>query len=153
MPEYISNMRRFIGRERLLTVGCSVVIYDGGQLLLQRRADNGRWMCASGGYLEMGETPEAAAARELFEETGLTAHSLELLGVFSGEDYFYTYENGDNVAIVDVAYFCDNFSGEPMPQPGEVAELRWFAIDDLPENMANTSRNSINKAIEFIANK
>ena len=55
--------------------------------MLQRRKDNLCWSMHAGG-LELGETVEEAAKRELFEETGLTANTLELLGVFSGNDIY-----------------------------------------------------------------
>lgn len=89
---YIGDMRKYIRHERLLIAGASVFIHKDGKLLLQRRKDNDCWG-EHGGCMELGETVEEVAKRELFEETGLTANSLELLGVFSGKELFYTYGN------------------------------------------------------------
>ena len=110
MTEYIKSMRKHIGHERLLIVGASVFIHKNGKLLLQKRKDNGCW-ADHGGCCELGETVEETAKRELLEETGLTACSLELLGVFSGKELFYTYPNGDMVSNVNIAYLCENFIG------------------------------------------
>lgn len=54
---------------------------DQGELLLGRRNDNGKWT-VPGGHLEEGEEPRAAAARELYEETGLRPLSLSFLREF-----------------------------------------------------------------------
>ena len=67
-----------------LTVDC--VCFDGrGRLLLIRRANppfRGAY-ALPGGFVEAGETVENACRRELYEETGLEAGELELVGVFS----------------------------------------------------------------------
>lgn len=97
MTDYIKSIRKHIGHERLIVVGASVFIHTDSKLLLQKRKDNGCW-ADHGGCCELGETVEETAKRELFEETGLTANSLELLGVFSGKELFYTYPNGDMVS-------------------------------------------------------
>jgi 8-oxo-dGTP pyrophosphatase MutT (NUDIX family) len=92
--DYIKNLREHIGHERLLLVGASVFVHQDGKLLLQKRKDNGCWG-DHGGSCELGESIEETARRELLEETGLIAKKLELLGVFSGKELFYTYPNGD----------------------------------------------------------
>ena len=132
MDGYILELRKLVGHRPLMMVGASVIVENGaGEILLQRRTDNGLWGYA-GGSVEPGERTETAAARELREETGLIAEELELLGVFSGEKMHYVYPNGDEVHIVDVVYVCRKWRGELTPQAGEVEELRWFAPDALP---------------------
>ena len=149
MTEYMKKIRGFIGNDRLQTVGTSVHIYRDGKLLLQKRRDNGCW-AEHGGYVELGEIVEDAARRELLEETGLTAHSLELIGVFSGEQLFYTYPNGDQVANLDIAYLCEDFSGKIAMQEDEVAGLQWFDIDDLPPNISPPSVPGLMKVVEVL---
>ena len=129
---YISDIRKKIGHDPLMIVGASVIVTDAqGRVLLQHRADNGLWGY-HGGCVELGENTEAAARREMLEETGLTAGKMTLLGVFSGPEMRYTYPNGDQASVVDIVYLCDDYSGEMRPQPEEVTELRWFAPADIP---------------------
>lgn len=136
MSDYIMDLRKAVGHRPLLQSGASVLLEDAeGRLLLQRRADNHQWGY-HGGSVELDEVVEEAARRELFEETGLTAHSLTLFGVFSGPEMHYVYPNGDEVSNIDHVYRCTDWSGEPRPQPGEVEELRFFAWDELPEDIA-----------------
>ena len=91
---YIMDLRKIVGHRTLLQVGASVIVEDEqGRVLLQKRTDNHCWGYP-GGSTELDERVEDAAARELLEETGLTANNLELFGVFSGPELHYTYPNG-----------------------------------------------------------
>ena len=130
---YIMELRKLVGHRKLLMPGAGVFLYRDGQLLLQRRRDNGLW-ADHGGAIELSESAEDAARRELFEETGLKAGALELLGVFSGSDLDYTYPNGDEVSVIGIYFLCRDFEGEIRLQQEEVAELRWFPLDALPED-------------------
>lgn len=85
--------------------------------------------------MELDEAAQDAARRELKEETGLTAETLTLFGVFSGKDNHYVYPNGDEVSNVDVVYLCDRYTGELRCQPEEVEALRFFAPDEVPDNL------------------
>ena len=132
-----------------MIVGASVIIHKNGKLLLQKRSDNGCWGY-HGGCVELGETVEDAAKRELFEETGLVANSIELLGIFSGKELFYTYPNGDKVSIIDIAYLCEDFIGEMTSQTNETDELKWFEIDGLPDNISPPVVPVITRCVEII---
>lgn len=142
MAGYVETMRAKVGHERLIFVGAAVLLHRGRKLLLQQRHDNGCW-AMHGGCVEIGEPTEAAAQRELFEETGLTANALKLFDVFSGPEGMFTYPNGDKAYIVTVTYQCDDFSGEPYADPSEVLDLKWFDIDALPENISPPDRRPI----------
>lgn len=71
----------------LLTV--DVVLFDRDDRVLLIRRGNPPFEGAyalPGGFVDVGETVEAAARRELLEETGVTAGKLALLGVYSEPD-------------------------------------------------------------------
>lgn len=146
-------MRKHIGHERLLIVGGSVIVYNDGKLLLQKRKDNGCWSIEHGGCVELGETVEETARRELLEETGLTANKMELLGVFSGEDLCYTYPNGDMVSIIDIAYLCEDFSGNMITQTDETTDLRWFELNELPEQISPPVKPVLERCLEVLKEK
>ena len=44
--------------------------------------------------MDLGESLEETASREVLEETGLFVSNLELLHVFSGPDYYFKIDNG-----------------------------------------------------------
>ena len=134
MLGYVRWLRSHIGHAPLLLVGAGAIIYRDGKVLLQRRADDHTW-AIHGGCLEPGESTEETAIREVQEELGITPLSLEFYSILSGKDMFFRYPNGDEAYIVSVTYFCDSFSGEIKLDPVEVAEVRWFDVDSLPDNI------------------
>lgn len=140
MSDYILGLRKLVGRRALLQVGAGVLVEnEGGQLLLQRRADNGLWGYC-GGSVELDEQVEAAARRELLEETGLVARELTLFGVFSGRELHYIYPNGDEVSNIEIVYLCRAYSGELQKQESEVTELRFFSPDQIPASISPPCR-------------
>jgi len=142
---YILDLRKVVGHRPLIQVGAGVIVEDDqGRVLLQLRADNHCWSYC-GGSLEIDERAEDAAKRELFEETGLVAEELELFGVWSGPELHYVYPNGDEVSNVDIVFLCKAFSGELKPQESEVAQLRFFAADEIPENLSPPIRPALEK--------
>ena len=82
--------------------------------------------------MEPGEVVEEAVVRETLEETGLGLQDLDLFGVFSGEDQFYRYPNGDEVYIVDILFVCRHFTGE-VRLSSEHTDWGWFELDRIPQ--------------------
>jgi 8-oxo-dGTP pyrophosphatase MutT (NUDIX family) len=133
---YIMDLRKVVGSRPLIMVGASVILLDSSnKLLLQLRTDNNSWGLA-GGSLEMGETLEEVAKRELHEETGLIANKLEFFNLFSGKEFYYKYPNGDEVFNVISTYICTDYSGELELEVSEVKELRFFHLNSLPSNIS-----------------
>ncbi len=149
MSSYIMDLRKTVGHRPLLQVGASVIVEDkNGRVLLQLRKDTMEWGY-SGGSVELDEVVEEAAARELFEETGLTAKNLILFGIFSGPDTHCVYPNGDEVSNVDIVYICRDYEGELTCQPEEVCELRFFEIDEIPENLFGPIKKGLKSYVEY----
>lgn len=64
MNDYVKHMREKVGHDVIMVVGCGVFVYRDGKVLLQRRKDDGCW-AIHGGSMDIGETTEEAARREL----------------------------------------------------------------------------------------
>lgn len=109
----------------------TVVPLPGGvqEVLLVRRGKEpfkGRW-ALPGGFLDLDEELEEAAARELEEETGVTGVELEELGAFGkiGRD-----PRGRTVSIAYLAVL----PRRPATRAGDdAAEVGWFPLDRPPE--------------------
>ena len=141
---YIMDLRKYVGHRPLIQVGATVIVEDTqGRVLLQLRVDNHTWDCSAAGSMEPGESAEDTARRELLEETGLTAHALELYGTYSGPEEYAVYPNGDEVYNVEFAYACRDWSGTLECQEEEVDELRFFAPDDLPSELRDTLKRRL----------
>lgn len=122
----------------------SVVILfnEKGQILLEERSDDG-YFDFPGGGIDLKESAEEAASRELLEETGLVAKRLELFKVYSGEITHYVYFNGDEIYGVDLVYICKEYEGELKPQKEEVNRLFFMDLDNMPEKMSIRNKQII----------
>ena len=112
----------------MTTIGALCFIRNGDRVLLQLRADGlfgeGLWN-APGGHVEVGESPEEAAVREVREETGLTVRDLREHGTLT--HYFGdAKEPGYAVHVFSTERF------EGAPRPSKEGRLEWFAEDHLP---------------------
>jgi 8-oxo-dGTP diphosphatase len=97
-----------------------------GRVLLVRRGRppfQGQW-ALPGGFVEYGETTEAACAREALEETGLSVQVIRLLGVYSDPR---RDPRGHTVGIV---YLC-RFDGGAPRGGDDAAEARFFEPGEL----------------------
>ena len=107
------------GTPVVVQTGASVIVVNpAGEILMQQRRDDGTWSYP-GGRIEIDETVEDAARREVWEESGLTVGSLELLGVFSGPELNHVYPNGNEVCGIDIVYVSRDFSGTLRCTDGE----------------------------------
>lgn len=107
----------------------AIVIRDGQILLAKRRKnpDSGLWGFP-GGHVELGETALAAAARELLEETGITATPIEYL---TNTDLVVHNPDG-SVAMhyLLAGVLCDYVSGT-VQAADDVSDAQWFDCHDV----------------------
>ena len=135
MEDYLKIIREKIGHKPIIVPHSVVILINPqNQVLLEERLDDS-YFDFPGGGIDLGESAEEAAKRELFEETGLFAEELELFKVYSGEITHYIYANGDEIYGVDLVYICRLYNGELTPQPEEVKSLAFYDFDALPEKM------------------
>ena len=143
MADYLDELRKKTGHMPLLIPHSVVVlINEKNEILLEERSDDG-YFDFPGGAIDLKETMEEAAARELYEETGVIADELKLLKVYSGEITHYVYFNGDEIYGVDAVYLCKKYHGELNPQPSEVKTLRFYPLDKMPEKMSIRNKQII----------
>lgn len=135
LAQWVRDVRQIIGTGLLVNVGAAAaVINDHNQVLLQQRADNGKWGLPGGG-IDPGEEPAQAAVREVYEETGLQVEATQLLGVFGGKDHYVTYADGNQVVYVSITFLCRVVGGTIQPDPDETLAAAWFPLDDLPATL------------------
>lgn len=129
---YIMNLRKHIGHDPLIGIGATTLVFNEKQeLLLNLRADTNTWGIP-GGSMELYETIEETAIRELKEETGICADQLELVTVLSGKDYYFEYPNGDKMCTVIVLFKVLNYGGTLKVSDKESKALAFFPLTNLP---------------------
>lgn len=109
-------------------VGVGVLVFKEDKVLLGKRKGAhgvGDW-APPGGHLEFGESVEDCAKRELSEETGLKAVSVQT-GAWSND---VIDENNHYITFFAVV---DQFEGEPeLLEPHKCEAWQWFSVDALP---------------------
>ncbi len=129
---YITNLRKYIGHQPIINIGATVIVMnEHNEILLNLRSDTNTWGIIGGG-MELGESLEQTAARELMEEANLIADRFELIDLLSGEDLYFKYPNGDETYTVIALYKAVNVSGELKINDEESAKLQYFSFDNLP---------------------
>ena len=115
--------------QHLPRVGVSTCVWRDGKVLLVERAKPPRGFWAfPGGHVEPGEGLEAAAARELQEETGLTARLMGLVGL-------YDVIRRDGAGLLTVHYVIACYWGLAGPEDAmaasDAAAVAWACPDEL----------------------
>ena len=103
-----------------------VMVEDGrGNVLVQRRRDPS-WpgVAFPGGQVEMGETFAQSAAREVYEETGVTITGLRLCGLKHWEE--------EGVRNVVLLYRAEKHAG--IARSSEEGEVWWMPLEDFPHS-------------------
>lgn len=142
-----SPLTRLPDLVRVATNG--VVLDHQGNVLMQRRADNGFWGLP-GGMLDPGESLEQGAVREVLEETNLRVTIKRPVGIYSDPRlYTITTYPGDNIVqIVTVVFECEYQSGE-LAISDESTDIGYFPPHSLPENTVLSHYQRIEDALAY----
>lgn len=140
--EYYKYLRQYVGHKPIILPGSVVIILNKeNEVLLQERHD-GNWGLP-GGLMDLGESFEEVAIREVFEETGLEVKNLKLLNVFSGSEYYLKVSNGDELFSVTAVYYSKDVSGDIKIDYRESVNMQYFPTSDLPNELTDEYRGFI----------
>ena len=128
-------------------VGCgAIIINDRDEVLLVKRSKNSRvnpdvWS-RPGGEVEFGESSAEAVEREVFEEAGIRIKTVRPLGFL------------DNISPdrkthwISIGYLAKHVSGQIVnKEPDKHDDIRWFPVDELPENVTDYTKESVEEAL------
>jgi 8-oxo-dGTP diphosphatase len=124
-------------------IGIGVIVLEQGKVLMGKRGEKSffsdHWNLP-GGKLELFESFEDCAKREVFEETGLRLKNLELVAL-----------HNDRMPEVNKHYLTLFFKAEvaggelTVKEPEKMTDLAWFDLENLPSPIFPPSRNGLEK--------
>lgn len=115
----------------------AVILMNNQEIVLVKRKYEpckGTWSLPAG-FMEFDETTERTAIREAKEETNLDIAIKELFGVFTGFD-------DPRIHVVVIVYWGEIVNGE-MKAGDDAEQVKFFPLNDLPENIAFTAHRVI----------
>lgn len=119
--------------ENKFLVGANIIVERDGKILFGLRKSGfseGNWGLP-GGHVEIGESLANAAARELFEETGMTAERFVFVNLVNRPN--------EGAHYVLTTFAAHNVIGEPkLCEPDRCEEWRWFDFLDIPKNVVES---------------
>lgn len=155
---YVADLRKKVGHMPLQLPGTGVVVWrnssnKGIEILLQLRSDHNKFGLLGGG-IELGESYEQCAIRELQEEAAISASSSELLlkGVYAGQNHITIHPNGDIVYHTVVVYTLkyDNTSTASTTISSETKSLQWLSIDEIKKLLAKAEKHFFHNNIPIL---
>ncbi|MEL7432542.1 MAG: NUDIX domain-containing protein [Chloroflexota bacterium] len=118
-------------------IASTVVLDETRQrILLQKREDFRLW-ALPGGHVDAGETPEEAAIREAYEETGLQVSITRKVAVFERPQVNETVH----------VYECRVAGGKIVKRGTETVDVDWFPVDALPSPRSEAIHQHLSAAL------
>ena len=135
--------------ERFKYIGSSyLILTKENSILLSKRANtgymDGHWGLPAG-HLDGNETAREGGSRETKEEIGIDVSPLHLKVVHVMQ------RMGENDERIDFFMTADKYAGEIKNcEPQKCAELRWFSLDKLPDNVIPYIKEAIKNYTEGV---
>jgi ADP-ribose pyrophosphatase YjhB (NUDIX family) len=118
---------------RPINLGVRTMLIQDGKVLLVRHVYQDGWFMPGGG-MKRKETLEHAARRECYEEAGVEMQKIELFGIF----FNYSEWKSDHIAL----FLSEDFTMTDK-KDSEIAEKRFFLLNDLPESLGSGHRRRL----------
>lgn len=119
-------------------VGVNAIVVRDNKILLGKRKNvvgDGDWGLP-GGHMEHNESIQGVAARELMEETAMTARSWKFLNVMNDPEA--------DKHFIHFTLLAEGAEGEPeLKEPDVCHGWEWFDLDNLPENIFGSHKRRI----------
>lgn len=136
-PFFRASFVRLTQKTFTVSVGAIVTNGEGKVLLLDHVLRPASGWGIPGGFINHGEQPEEAVKREICEEIDLEIENVRLIRA-------HTYRR--HVEIL----FRAEASGEGKVQSFEIRQVKWFALDEMPEEMSRAQKRLIRQFLDSV---
>ncbi|XOU94955.1 MAG: nucleotide triphosphate diphosphatase NUDT15 [Candidatus Kerfeldbacteria bacterium] len=121
-------------------IGVIIVNKDGDILVGKRKGSLAQFYSIPGGHLDLGETFEQAAVREIKEETGLDIKNPDVIAVTNNLETYHK----EGKHYISIALMVKEFSGElKIMEPEKCEKWLWIDPKELPLPHFDASRMSV----------
>lgn len=132
MSGYYRDLREKLGNQLLFMPSVvGIIRNEKNEILFGKKHGEENWGLIAGA-IEIGESPAQAIIREVKEETGFMIRPERIIGVYGGEEYRYTHENGHQVEYISIVFDCKVIGGELSQDNEEMKELQYFSEEQIP---------------------
>jgi 8-oxo-dGTP pyrophosphatase MutT (NUDIX family) len=119
------------------------VVVRGGKVAVivptRRAVDGSRVLALPKGHVDPGETPIAAAVREVREETGIVAAPVSELG----ESRYWYRRDGRTIGKTVCFFLFDYVEGDIEDHDDEVEEVRWISLQEAETALSHTAEREM----------
>ncbi|XP_071535003.1 m7GpppN-mRNA hydrolase-like [Panulirus ornatus] len=123
LKQHLQDFKEY--KRRIPTYGAIILSEDHSHILLAKGFQSGKWSFPKG-KIESGETPEACAVREVLEEAGY-----DISPKLDTKDYLERMIGPQRVRLYIIPG-VPRYTRFATNTKGEISELRWFPLNDLP---------------------
>jgi len=127
-------------------IGVIIVNHDGKVLIGKRKGGHAPYYSIPGGQLDLGETFEAGAIREVKEETGIEAEIEKSLGF---DEDFEPDKHGEITHYIFLVYKAKYISGELKPDD-DIEKLEWISKEKLSQIELNRPAVKLFKGMGYL---
>jgi 8-oxo-dGTP pyrophosphatase MutT (NUDIX family) len=132
--------------QRIVPAVTAFIMNDRGEVLLERRSDNGRWGMP-GGVQEIGEGIAQTVVREVREETGVDVEVTGLVGIYTDPGHVIEFSDGEVRQEFSLCFRVRPIGGE-IAVSIESHEVRWVPADRLGSlNLSASTRRRLEDAL------
>ena len=125
------------------------ILNDHNELLMLHRKDNGKWTMP-GGTMELDESLEDCALREVREESGLNVVIRDIIGTYTDPDVRIAYSDGEVRREFTILYY-GVAEGFDVSLDEESSQFRWVPLDNiLTLPLADSQRRRLQDVIAYL---
>lgn len=135
---------------RPIHLGSAVIVIHQNKILMEYRSDSDYWALIGGG-LDMNESLETCAIRELYEEAGIkiATSDLKFYKVYSDPSRIVKYPDGNILRSITTAFYTNINYPHSLKCSEESRELKYFTVDEIRQlNVVATHKHIILDFIE-----